>query len=130
MSTNQVTADKVTEAYVALRDRRSELKRAFEAEDAILKEKQNKLEVWLMTRLRELGAESLKTANGTAYITTRDRASCADWGTLWAWMAEHGRVDMLEKRVSTGPVVEYLNEFGELPPGISINREQTIVVRR
>lgn len=125
-----VTADRITEAYVKLRDQRSLNKRAFDAEDALLKEKMNKLEAWLLTKLREVGADSFKTEHGTAYISTRDRASCADWGVLWGWLAENGRLDMLEKRVSTKPVSEYLDQYGELPPGISIEREQTIVVRR
>lgn len=125
-----ITADKITEAYVNIRDKRSELKRAFEAEDALLREKLDKLEVWLMTKLTELGADQLKTEHGTAYISTRDRASCADWGSLWPWLAEHGRLDMLEKRVSTKPVAEYLDQYGELPPGVNIERERTIVVRR
>lgn len=129
-ASTQISADKVTDAYVKLRDKRSELKRAYEIEDAAIKDKMNKLEVWLMTTLRAIGADSLKTEHGTAFITTRDRASCADWGTLWSWMAENGRLDMLEKRVSTKPVIDYLEEYGELPPGVSINREQTINVRR
>lgn len=130
MSESKITANAVTAAYVKLRDQRSENKRAFEAEDAILKEKMRKLEVWLLTKLNEVGADSFKTDSGTAYITTRDRASCADWGILYPWISEHGRPDMLEKRVATGTVTEYLEEHGELPPGISINREKTIAVRR
>ncbi|MES2704831.1 MAG: hypothetical protein V4649_19505 [Bacteroidota bacterium] len=125
-----IDANKVTQAYVALRDKRSEIKQAYEAEDAVIRDKMDRLEAWLMTTLRAIGADSLKTEHGTAFISTRDRASCADWGTLWAWMAENGRLDMLEKRVSTKPIVEYLEQYGELPPGVSINREQTIVVRR
>lgn len=127
---DQITADQVTAAYVKLRDERSAIKQEYDAKDAAIKEKMAKLEVWLMTKLRDLGADSLKTSNGTAYISTRDRATCSDWGSLWSWMAEHGRVDMLEKRVSTKPVVEYLEETGELPPGVNIDREQTIIVRR
>lgn len=126
----QLTADQVTKAYVALRDKRAENKRAFEAEDALLKEKMNKLEIWLMNALTTLGADQLKTENGTAFITTRDRASAADWGAFHAWIAENSRLDMLEKRVSTKPITEYLEEYGELPPGINIERERSIVVRR
>lgn len=125
-----VTADKVTQAYVALRDKRAELKRAFEAEDAKLKDQMNTLEIWLLKALDTLGADQLKTQHGTAYISTRDRAGCADWGTFYPWITETGRVDMLEKRVSTKPITEYLEENGELPPGINIQRERTIIVRR
>lgn len=125
-----ITADRVTEAYVELRDQRSELKRAYEAQDAVLKDKMNRLEVWLLQQLNTLGADSLKTAHGTAYISTRDRAGCSDWGVLYPWISEHGRPDMLEKRVSTKQITDYLEQTGELPPGISIQREQTIIVRR
>lgn len=125
-----IAAGEVTAAYVRLRDERKELKDKYEAEDAILKDKMGKLEVWLMQTLDAIGADSLKTDAGTAYFSTRDRATCADWGTLYPWITEEGRVDMLEKRLATKPIVEYLEEKGELPPGVNIQRERTIIVRR
>lgn len=124
------TADQVTCAYVALRDQRKALKDEYEAADRALLDKMDRLEVWLMMQLTKLGADSLKTEHGTAYISTRDRATCADWESFWAWCAQNGRVDMLEKRVSTKPVAEYLDQYGELPPGINIERERSITVRR
>lgn len=124
------TADQVTKAYVTLRDKRKELKDAYEAADQLLKDKMERLDAWLLTQLDKLGADSLKTEHGTAYISTRDRASCGDWETFWAWCAQEGRVDMLEKRVSVGPVTDYLNQYGELPPGINIERVRTVTVRR
>lgn len=124
------TADQVTFAYINLRDKRKELKDAYEAADAELVAKMDKIEVWLLMQLDALGADSLKTEHGTAYISTRDRATCGDWGTFWEWAAANGRVDMLEKRVATKPVAEYLEQYGELPPGISIERERSVTIRR
>lgn len=125
-----ITAAKVAQAYVKLRDQRAEIKKAYETEDALLKAKMRRLEIWSLEKLDEIGSNSMATDFGTIFISTRDRAGCADWGSFYPWITEEGRVDMLEKRVSTKPIVEYLEEKGELPPGINIQRERTIIVRR
>lgn len=124
------TADQVISAYTALRDKRSALKRAFEADDEQLVQKMDKLEAWLLKTMQTIGTDQLKGGGGIAYITTKDRAQSDDWGTFWNWLAENKRLDMLEKRVSTKTVMQYYEEFQELPPGISVSRERTVNVRK
>lgn len=123
-------AEQVIEAYTKLRDRRSELKRMYEADDAVLVQKMDKLEAWLLKTMQDVGTDQLKGNGAIAFVTTRDRAKSDDWGTFWDWLAENKRLDMLEKRVATKTVMDYYNEFQELPPGISISRERTVNVRK
>lgn len=123
-------AEQVIEAIVKLRDQRSALKRQYEADDAILKDKVAKLDAWLLKTMQEVGTDQLKGGGYIAFTSTIDRAKCDDWGSFWTFLAENGRLDMLEKRVSSKTVSEYLEEFGELPPGISISRERTVNVRK
>lgn len=126
----QINADTVTAAYIKLRDQRSELKKAYDQEDQVLKDKMDRLETWLMETMQNTNATQLGTAHGTAYIQTQYKASCSDWPTFWAFVADNGRFDMLEKRVSSKTVNEYIEETGDAPPGVNVAAELKVVVRR
>lgn len=125
-----VEAKQVIDAYQKLREQRSQLKRAYEADDEVLKDKMRKLDAWLLKTMDEVGTDQLKGNGSIAFITTSDRANASDWGEFWNWLAENKRLDMLEKRVSTKTVMEYYREFAELPPGISVSIERTVNVRK
>ncbi|HWG89119.1 MAG TPA: hypothetical protein VN679_15145 [Candidatus Acidoferrales bacterium] len=126
----QINADTVTAAYIKLRDQRSELKKAYDQEDQVLKDKMDRLETWLMETMQATNATQLGTAHGTAYIQTQYKASCSDWPTFWGFVADNGRFDMLEKRVSSKTVNEYIEETGDAPPGVNVAAELKVVVRR
>lgn len=126
----QVNVDTVTAAYIKLRDQRSELKKAYDQEDEVLKAKMERLETWLLDTMQKSGATQLGSEHGTAYIQTQYKASCSDWPTFWGFVADNGRFDMLEKRVSSKTVNEFIEETGEAPPGINVASELKVVVRR
>lgn len=126
----QVNVDTVIAAYVKLRDARSELKKKFDAEDYILKEKMEKLEAFLLSAMNTTNTTQLGSAHGTAYKQITMRAGCTDWPSFWAFQQETGRFDMTEKRVASKAVQTYYEETGQLPPGLNINQEMKVVVRR
>ena len=117
-------------AYIDLRDKRSKLKEKFTKLDEELVAKMDKLEGALLKRLNEAGTESLKTESGTAYVQLKKKASCADWTGFWQWIVDHGRPDMLEKRVSASAVKEYEEEHKALPPYLNVITEREVIVRR
>lgn len=126
-----VTADKVIAAYVALRDQRSALKQDYEDADDKLKEKMARLEGWLKVQMMNLGTDQLAAHNvGTAYREISRKYSADDWTSVWRFIAENERFDMLQKRLGEGALDTYLKETGELPPGISVHQEYVIKVRR
>lgn len=127
---SDVPATKVIAAFVALRDKRSELKAAYDAEDKVLLEKQDKCKVFLMRAMMEVGTTQLKGEEGTAYIEADTKFSAADWPTFWAWVQQNSRFDMLEKRLGAKALRDYLDETGELPPAINMFAENKIVIRR
>lgn len=128
---SQVNADTVTGAYVKLRDQRAELKKAYGDEDKILKDKMERLETWLMKTMQDTSATQLGTSHGTAYLQTQYRASASDWPTVWAYIADNGRFDFLEKRLSSKTINEWIDENnGEVPPGVNVSAELKVIVRR
>ncbi len=120
----------VVQKFLELRDLRSEKKKAWEKEDSDLKAKQNRLEIWFLNKIQELGVDSITTEFGTAYTTTETKGSCNDWQAFWEWLVKYGRMDLLEKRISIKGIKEYLDETGALPPAVNINKERVVRIRR
>jgi hypothetical protein len=126
----QVNVDTVIQAFIKLRNDRSTLKQAYDAEDEALKAKQERLETWLMSQMRTTGATQLGSTHGTAYQQTVMKGNCSDWPSFWGWLAENGRFDMMEKRISVKSIQEHYQETGEMPPGINVNPELRVVIRK
>ena len=126
--------NKLAEAYIAIRDKRAEIKKAFETEYEALGKGLELLGAQMLLELQSQHAESIKTEHGTIYRQEEIKPSCADWMALDTWMKAHpeyGASDVLEKRVSKKFVQEYMaGNNDELPAGINIYREYVVRVRR
>ncbi len=129
---SDVDATRVINAYIAIRDKRAEIKKAYEAADAVEKEKLNKLEVWLLKSMDAVGSAQLKANDGVgiAFKQLSVKYACQDWTTYWDFIHENKRYDMLQKRIGEGAVSKYKEEVGEYPPGINSFSEINVVVRR
>lgn len=126
-----VTADKVIEAYVTLRDQRSALKQDYDEADQVLKDKMRKLEIWLKQQMEAVGSDQLAAHGvGTAYREVERKYSANDWTLVWGYMRDNDRLDLTQKRLSEGVLNDILKETGDLPPGISVHSEYVIKVRR
>jgi hypothetical protein len=129
-SINDLSDAALVELYIKLRDRRSARKREYEVDDASDKAKQEKIEGHLLKRFNESGAESVRTAHGTAYKETKTSVTCPDRESFFDFIREHELFDLLEARPSKSTVQQYFEAHGEYPPGLNINRAVTITVRR
>jgi hypothetical protein len=127
----QVKLDKVTETYVKIRDARSVLKKEYEAKDGELKAQLETLDGFLLGRLQDLGVESVRTKHGTVYQSVTIKPSCGDWGAFGDWIIENNVIDALERRVKKSFIADYMaDNKGSLPPGISVQQEYTVTIRR
>lgn len=126
--------EKLTKAYIAIRDKRAEIKKAFELEYTELGGKLDRLEAELLRFMQENKSEAIKTTFGTVYRQEEVKPSCSDWSALDAWEKANPDInasDILEKRVSKKFITEYMeHNDGALPPGVSIYREYVARVRR
>ncbi len=125
-----IKVEQVVEKFIELREKRAVLKRAYEAEDFLLQQAQETIEVHLMRRLEKDGVDSFKTAAGTAYLATQTKVSCADWPSFYNWVVANARPDMFEKRLTAKAVLEYEEEQGDLPPYTNKMVEKVVRVRR
>lgn len=123
--------ERMVRVYVKIRDRRAELKREFEDQDASLQSQQDTIKRALMESMQRLNMDQIGTKAGTVYKDMTIKASCDDWDLLYSHMAETGDFGLLEKRISRNRVKEYMDaNEGRLPPGVSVFKEVDIKVRR
>lgn len=120
----------VVRGFVKLRDKKNEIKRRHSEELAPINEKMATLEAWLQRDLLNRKVQSQKTAAGTAYLSTDARATVKDRDAYLDFVREKEMWDLLENRVSKTVVRDYLEETGEVVPGVHYEVSQVVRVRR
>lgn len=131
MTEQEVKLDKVAATYVKIRDKRSELKKQYEAEDLKLKDQLDTIQSFFLETLQALGVESARTKHGTIYRSLDIKPSCEDWTLFYAWIAEHDAFDALERRVKKSFITTFMEDnHNELPPGIAVVKEYIAKVLR
>jgi len=123
-------ADKLVTAYIAIRDKRSELKKQFEEEDNSLKDGMEKIEQAILEHCKENNIESLKTSHGTAYKRVSERFWATDWDAFNQYVKEHDILEVYEKRIAQGNMKQFLEDNPGATPPINVDRKFTISVRR
>lgn len=122
--------DRMVRAYMKMRERRSQLKREFEETDGKIKAQMEMIETEFLKMFQETGTKNLKTEMGTVFTAETTKASIADWGTFAEWVRANNALEFLEQRVKAKEVTTYLEEHGELPPGINTHRERNVRIRK
>lgn len=126
-----ITADKMVRAYIKMRDKRAELKAAYEAEDAQIKEQMEMIESNLLEVCKTTGAESIKTAHGTAIKGIQTRYWTGDWETMHKFIRDNDALDLVERRISQLNMKNFIRENPDkFPPGLNVDNKYTITVRR
>lgn len=122
----------VVEAMVQIRDRRAQLKKEFEAEDKKLKEKWSRGERWLISHLQEHRLSNMGIDDKwTVFKTETLRAGVGDWNAISDHIKETGDVDLLEHRISSKSVKEFMEvNNGQVPPGVSVDTKLNINIRK
>lgn len=126
----QITLNTLVEKYVLLRDKKSQLKAKYDGDVAELDTTLDKIEAVLLKTFTESGMDSVKTAAGTAYKSTRTSVTVADWDAYRNHIIAHEAWELLEKRANKTAVEQYRAANDELPPGLNWREEQVVNVRR
>lgn len=120
----------IIEKYIELRDKKSDLSAAYKKKVAGLDAALDQLEAILLEKLNEIGMDSAKGSTGTVYKSKRTSATVADWDYVLDYIQKNELWNMLEKRVSKQAVEQYVEEHGNLPPGINWREELVVNIRR
>lgn len=124
------TVDEVVKGYIKLRDKKTQMKKDQADEVRPIVEKMTLLENWLLRDLQTRKVESQKTAEGTAFISTMSAATVKDRDAFFEFVKEKGMWDLLENRVSKSVVRDYLEDTGEVVPGVNYQETQVVRIRR
>ena len=125
---SEVKADRLTAAYIKMRDKRKVMAAEFERADAEIEAQMHLVEEELMKICRELGADSITTEHGTVYRTVKTRYETTDWESMYNFIKEHDIPQVLERRISTTNMKQFLDENPDLMP-IGLQADNRYVVR-
>jgi len=125
------TPDALTRVFIKIRDKRAELKAAFEQEDEKLEMQLNAIKSTLLDYCKREGVDSVRTESGTFYRTMKTRYWTNDWDSMNKFILEHAVPEFYEKRLNQTSVRQFLEENPDvLPPGLNTDSEYVITVRK
>ena len=126
-----VSAEKLAEIYVKIRDARASLKERFEEEDTVLKEQLDTLAGKMLELCKDIDADSIRTSAGTIIRKVDTRYWTTDWDAMYQFVEENDAFPLLEKRIHQTNMKQFLEEHPDkLPVGLQADSKYTIVVRR
>lgn len=120
----------LVEKYIALRDKKDGIKAEAAKQVAEIDALLDKVEARILEHLNSMGVESIRTKAGTAFKSTRNSATVADWDSLLAFVLQTENFQFLEHRVSKKAVEEFKAANEDLPPGVNWREEVTVQIRR
>lgn len=126
-----VSANKLSEVYLKIRDARTELKARYEAEDKQLAEQMSIIEERLLDICKEQDANSIKTSTGTVIRRVATRYWTNDWDSMYKFIKENDALGLLEQRVHQTHMKQFLEDNPDVfPPGMLVDSKYAITVRR
>ena len=126
-----VPIEKIVATYIKMRDTKDALYKEYTAKASEIEEQMAVLKHKLIEISKETGVTSFSTPYGVAYRTVKSRYWTNDWESFYGFMREHGRMELLEKRIHQTNMKEFLENKPDVhPPGLNIDSEYEITIRR
>jgi hypothetical protein len=121
----------VVEHYITLRDHKSKLDAEHKARVAELDAQMKNAEAFLLNHLNESGLDRVGVGAGTVFVQVKTMPSIKDKGALIDFIKQTGNVELLQARVSSTAVKEYMeHNDNQLPPGVDVTTSREVTVRR
>lgn len=79
---------------------------------------------------RELGVDSLKCKEGTAYEAEEEFINVEDWEMFRTFVVSNDLVHMFVKKAAKTAVLEYKKQNNQIPPGLKYISKKGMRVRR
>lgn len=116
--------------YIAIRDRKGELKKQYAADVAKLDEGLARIEKALAGYMRSAGVERIGSADGVAFFSTERSATVADREAFFNYLEDSGNWHLADIRAAKRQISEYRDEMNDLPPGINWDEAKVVRVNR
>lgn len=121
----------VVEHYITLRDHKTKLDAEHKARVAEIDAQMKNAEGFLLNHLNESGLDRVGVGAGTVFVQVKTMPSLKDKGALIDFIKQTGNVELLQARVSSTAVKEYMEHNNQmLPPGVEITTAREVTIRR
>jgi len=124
-------ADRMTKAYLKIREKRAELKREFTKQDDELSNQLDILKRALLSYCDRNKVESVRTDEGLFFRSQRTKYWASDWEAMHKFVIQHQVPELLDKRINQTNVKQFLEDNPELKPeGLKIDTQYVVSVRK
>ena len=131
MEESNLSAEKLTKAYIKIREERASLSASFREKDTALVNQLDIVRKGLLDYCDSHKVESVKTSEGLFYRTTKTKYWTSDWEQMYVFIKEHDAPQLLEKRIHNGNMKEFLADNPDVvPEGLQAKTRYTISVRK
>lgn len=129
--TDKVPVEKLVRVYLKMNATLTEMRHAYEAQEKALKEKMATVKGALLEHCKEHNVDSVRTSEGLFYRTIKRDYWTSDWDSMRKFIVEHKVPELLHERIHQTNMKQFLEEHPDLlPPGLNVDSEYTITVRR
>ncbi len=128
-----VPPEKLVRVYLKMREARDKMVKAHETQLGQLEDVMKQVKQGLLDYCKTQNVDSVRLADGSGmfYRTVKKRFWTGDWDSMNRFILEHKVPELLEKRLHQGNTQAFLDQHPDLlPPGLNVDSEYTITVRR
>lgn len=126
-----VPPEKLVKVYLKMKAKHDEMRIAYEAEEKKLSDQMVKVKSALLAFCKAQNVDSVRTGEGLFYRTTKVDYWTNNWEAMHQFILEHKVPQLLHQRIHQTNLKEFLEANPELlPPGLNVDSEYTITVRR
>ena len=126
-----VAPEKLVRVYIKMKAKHDELRIAYETEEKKLKTQMDKVKSALLGFCKEQNVDSVRTGEGLFYRTVKVNYWTNDWKSMHEFIVQQNAPQLLHERIHQTNLKEFLEANPDLlPPGLNVDSEYTITVRR
>lgn len=117
--------------YITLRDHKTKLDAEHKARVGEIDAQMKNAESFLLGHMNETNQKNAGFTAGTVIVGEKVMPGFDDKAATMQFIKDTGNVELLQQRLSSTAVKEYMDQNnGLLPPGIKIAVERTVTIRR
>ena len=127
----KVPVEKLVRVYLKMNAALTQIRQDYEAQEKALKDKMATVKSALLQHCKDNNVESVRTTEGLFYRTVKTNYWTSDWDSMRKFIVEHQIPELLHERIHQTNMKQFLEENPDLlPPGLNVDSEYTITVRR
>ena len=131
MEESSLSAEKLTKAYIRIREERASLSASYKEKDTALVNQLDMVRQGLLNYCEKHGVESVKTSEGRFYRTTKTKYWTSDWESMHKFILQHEVPELFDKRLNQSNLKEFLEDNPDVyPEGLNKDTEYVITVRK